>query len=148
MQERIPVTDRKRDHSRTWQLWAGPAPAPLAEAHPHDDILMTGIDVTGSDGHAEGWAWGGPLPTESDPVQGGGSHTEDGRTEFVTLRFLDRLPTVHIETTRRTFTVDARAFPSHFGLKFWAQPMESGEEFVAAYVDPAQRPRLEDPALS
>jgi len=77
-------------------------------------------------------------------VQWQSSRLEDDKTEFMAVRFLARLAAVHIETTRRVFVVDTRKLPEHFGLKFWAQPMERNEEFVAAYADSRQRPRLED----
>ncbi|WP_433560627.1 hypothetical protein ACQP1O_23405 [Nocardia sp. CA-151230] len=127
----VPVTEQRTDGRLTWQVWAGPANPVITENHPGEDILMTRVTITGP-GVNEGWGFGGrPLYT-GKTIDCLNSRCEDG-TEFILARFEPTLPAIHLETTRRTITVDVRKLPTHFGLKFWAQPIDRGEEFVTAY---------------
>ncbi|MFF0490024.1 hypothetical protein ACFYTQ_13490 [Nocardia sp. NPDC004068] len=135
-----PVTDRRTDGRLTWWVEAGPAEEIMAALHPGRDVLMTDIQIAGP-GVNEGWGFGGPPLEDGKRVEFMYGRAQDG-TEFVIARFDPTLPALHLETTRRVITVDARRLPVHFGLKFWAQPIPADEEFVTAYGDPSESPPL------
>lgn len=59
--------------------------------------------MAGFDGRTESWAWGGPSPTESDPVQQGLLPHRGRPHRIHDSAVLIRLPAVDIETTWRTF---------------------------------------------
>ncbi|MFF0494223.1 hypothetical protein ACFYTQ_34835 [Nocardia sp. NPDC004068] len=102
---------------------------------------MTSIRVEGR-GVRSGWGFGGPPLEPGKRVRFNYNRVDGEGTEFVIARFDPTLPALHLETTRRVITVDARPLPVPFGLKFWAQPIPADEEFVTAYGDASESPPL------
>jgi hypothetical protein len=57
--------------------------------------------------------------------------TSDGFPTFVGVRFPADFPSIDIETTHRVVTVESEQTEAHFGMRYYAMPLEDDEELFA-----------------
>jgi hypothetical protein len=127
-----PVTALGSRGKYTWRVWCDPRRPPEADVMdwPKDrDYLATFIEAVDDAGRQLTGGIGG-IREPGERVRYW-TATRDGFLTFVGVRFAEDLPRIVIETTRRIVEVDAASAESYYGMRFYAMPLDEGEDLVA-----------------
>lgn len=132
----VPVTPTSSRAGYTWRMWCDtrrPIVADFAEPEPwpaDGEYLSVGLEAAHSDGrHMSTAAFSLRDRDEKKVIPSMSWHT--GFPWFVEVRFAEDLPGIAIETDRRLIAVDAQDLEPHYGLRFFATPLDDGESFLA-----------------
>jgi|GEM_PF-3957523 len=93
------------------------------------DFLASFLEVVDGEGRLDSSGIGG-MREPGERVRYWAS-MRTGFPTFVGVRFADGLPRIVLETTRRSVEVDAASTESHYGMRFYAMPLDEGEDLVA-----------------
>ncbi|MFJ9370457.1 hypothetical protein ACIRRA_39380 [Nocardia sp. NPDC101769] len=136
-----PVTPIGSQGEFTWRVWCDarrPPEADLMGWPEGADFLTTFIEVTNGAGKLHSGGIGGIRePGEQLRYCTGG---RDGFPKFVTVRVAEDRPGILIETSERRIEVPAVELGDpHFGMRFFAMPLEDGEDLVAVVSGDVRR---------
>lgn len=129
-----PVTPAQTYGEYTWQMFADIERPSFADVVPKPwpvdaDYLNVFIEAVDRAGHSMGNGTYG-LREESEPLYYSLS-SKEGFPRFAEVRFIEDLAGVTVETDRRTIAIEAADIEPHYGMRFWAMPLEDGENLVA-----------------
>jgi len=123
----IPVTAEQSGGGYTWRVWVDAGQN------------FTFLEVFNEEGETSSGGFG-EQPDVPDEGLRFWVGKDDGFPTFVGVRFAETFPRMTIETTRRAVIIGAEHTEAHFGSRYYAMPLEEGEElFSVAAGDVRQR---------
>ncbi|WP_067795007.1 hypothetical protein [Nocardia beijingensis] len=128
-----PVTPVGSRGEFTWRVWCDARRPPEADlmGWPEDaDFLATFVEVADGEGRLDSGGIGGVRePGEQLRYCVGG---RDGFPEVVAVRVAQDRPGILVETTRRSIEIAAAELGEpHYGMRFFAMPLDDRERLVA-----------------
>ncbi|WP_067680813.1 hypothetical protein [Nocardia miyunensis] len=113
-----PVTAERYESGYAWRVWCDP-----------NNPDWTYIEARNEAGRVVAGGIGGQR--EPDEGVRFWVSKDDGFPTFVGVRFPAEFPSIEIETTHRALTVEAEQTQDHFGMRYYAMPLEDDEELFA-----------------
>lgn len=114
----IPVTAEQSGSGCTWRMWV--------DSEQQNFTFIEAFNEAGK-------MFSGGIGKQDVPDEGLRFWVgkDEGFPTFVGVRFDEAYPRMTIETTHRAVIVGAEQTESHFGRRYYAMPLEDGEELLA-----------------